>query len=100
MGQDFLLPCAAVHVGIDLGGRYVLVSEHFLHYPQVCSMLDQMGRERMSEGVRRYVLENACGKGVFLHDLEQGDSADGLPKSVEEHDVVVPCCGSRSVFHV
>ena len=100
MGQDFLLPCAAVHVGVDLGGRYVLMSEHFLYNPQIGSMLDQVGGERMSEGVRRNVLEDARCKGVFLYDLEQGDSADGLSESVEEYKVVRLCVRNGPVFHV
>ena len=52
MCQDFLLPFAAVHVGVDLGGGYVLVAEHLLDDPQVGSMLDQMRGERMPECMR------------------------------------------------
>ena len=100
MCQDFLLPFAAVHVGVDLGRRYVFVAEHLLDDPQVGSVLYQMSRKRMSEGVWRYVFEDACRKSIFLYDLEQGYSADGLPESVEEDQVVALCVWSRSVFHV
>ena len=71
MLNDLLLPCAAVHVGVDLCGCYVLVAEHLLDNPQVGPMLYQMRGERMPECMWGYLFHDTCGKSVFLHDLEQ-----------------------------
>ena len=45
MGDDFLLPCAAVHVGVYFSGRNVLVAKHFLNASEVGSVLYQVRGE-------------------------------------------------------
>ena len=53
-----LLHCLAEsllhHVGIDLRGRDVVVSEHRLHRAQIRPIVQQMRCERMAQHVRRH----------------------------------------------
>ena len=48
---QLLEPCP-LDMGIDLGGRNVGVAEHRLDGPQICAMIQQMGREGMPQHVR------------------------------------------------
>ena len=48
-----------VHVGVDLRGGDIGVSEHFLHASQVGAVGKQFRREAMPQGVRRDVAANA-----------------------------------------
>ena len=38
----------AGHMSVNLGGRYVRMPKHGLHSPQVRTMFEQMGGERMA----------------------------------------------------
>jgi hypothetical protein len=46
----------AVYVGIELGGGEIGVAEHLLNRSQVRPALQQVGGERVSEGMRRHSL--------------------------------------------
>src|SRR5574341_467911 len=45
-----------VHVGVDLGGGQVRVTQHLLHRSQVRTTLQEMSGERVTQRVRRYPL--------------------------------------------
>ena len=56
------------HVGINLRGRNVRVSQHDLYATQVRSVFQQMGRKTVPQNVRRQVPENAR---LFTMDSQQ-----------------------------
>ncbi len=41
------------HMGINHGGRYVGVAEQVLHRPNITARLEEMGRETVTQSVRR-----------------------------------------------
>lgn len=43
----------ASNMGVDLGGGEIRVTEQHLHHSQVSPMIEQMGRKRMAQRVRR-----------------------------------------------
>ncbi|MNH47383.1 hypothetical protein D3C79_1105910 [compost metagenome] len=46
-----LLQTGLGHVGVDLRGRQVAVAQQHLHHAQVGTVVEQMGREGMPQGV-------------------------------------------------
>ena len=65
---DFLEPGPG-DMRIDLGRRYVGVTKHFLHRPQVGPMFEQMRGERMPQHMRRYRYSDIHPPGRRLDDL-------------------------------
>ena len=88
MLNNILVPRRGIDVGIYFSGGDTLMSEHLLNHAKVCSMLDQMGGKRMTEGVRRYLLTDTGKKGLSLDHLEHRLTAERLSEPVEEHDIV------------
>ena len=72
--QHFLMPGAGIHMGVYLRRGDALVSEHFLDHAQVRTVLDQVGREGVPQGMRRYRRLHAGDERLLLYHLE-----DGLP---------------------
>ena len=66
MVENGPLPLAGVDVGVDLGGEDALVTEHLLYGAEVGPVLDEMGGERVAEGVRGYLFGNACSLALTL----------------------------------
>lgn len=56
---DRLPQVAVVQVRVDLRGEDALVAEQLLHLPDAGPALEQVGGERVPEGVRRYLLLDA-----------------------------------------
>ena len=56
------------YVSIDLSGRNVGVSKHLLDRTNIGTILDQMGRKRMSQGMRRNALKTAF-FGIFADKI-------------------------------
>ena len=52
MSRMQLLHALTGHMGIDLRGRYIRVSEQQLDNPQIRAVIDQMRGECMAQGVR------------------------------------------------
>src|ERR1051325_2565484 len=63
----------AVHMGIDLRGRDIRMSEHRLHRPQIRAALEQVSCERMAQGMRCH---------SFIDPRRESVSSDELPKSL------------------
>ena len=49
---DIFLDIVAVEVGVDFGGDDALVAEHLLNGTQIGATIDEVGGERVAEGVR------------------------------------------------
>ncbi len=58
-----------VDMRINLRGRDVGMSQHFLDDAQRRSVLEQMARKRMPQGVRAYVLFNSCFTRIMLYEF-------------------------------
>ena len=57
-------------MGVDLGGRRIIKKQHFLDGPQVSPSLQQMGSERVPEGVRTDDLLDAGQFCLHFDDVE------------------------------
>ena len=88
MLQDLLPQVLAVDVHVDLGGTYLLVSEHLLDDAQVGPSLEQMGGETMSEGVWRDGGADAYGRAEHLDDMENGDARECCAATMADEDGV------------
>ena len=88
MTEDGRLPRRLVDMGVDLGGEDAFMSEHLLDDTEVRAVLDEMGRERMAESMRGYLLGYACEHGIMLHHVEYGYPAELRPSAVEKKDVI------------
>ena len=96
-----ILPCAAVHMGINLRSGYALVSEKFLNRTQVRPVFNQMGRKGMSERMGRYIFPYVADEGLPLYHLEHGLTAQRPPEPVQEKNIVRPGIRRcRSDFHI
>lgn len=73
MFQYFFSEELAVDVCVDFGGGNLLVSQHFLDGEQIGASFQQMGGERMAEGVRAYILFDSCQFRLLLDDMENHD---------------------------
>ena len=78
MFDDVLLPGFTVNVGVYLSSQYAFVPQHFLNCPQVGTAFYQVGRKRMAERMRRYLLMYTGCHGLFLHHVENGYAAELL----------------------
>jgi hypothetical protein len=54
-------------VGVDHGGRHVLVAEELLHRPDVVAVVQRMGSERVPKSMATCGLHEACGTHGVLH---------------------------------
>ena len=70
MDRYVLMPRTAVDMGIYFRRRDAFMSQHILDAPQIRTVLDQMGRERMAERVGRYDLPHTGQQSQTLHCLE------------------------------
>src|ERR1041384_3225352 len=61
----------AIDVRINLRSGNIGVAEHRLHGSQIGAAFEQMGRERMTQGVRRHSLSNARGQGVAPNEFPE-----------------------------
>mgnify|MGYP000450889125 CR=1 FL=1 len=59
----------ATHVGVDLGGGDVGVTEHFLDRAQVGTVVEQVSGERGAQHMGRDVLSNVRGTCGLFNDL-------------------------------
>lgn len=75
-------------MGIDLCRDYALMAEHFLHYAQVGTVLDEVGGKGVAEGVRGDFLLYSGGLRLLLDHIEDGDTAHGLSETAQEKNVV------------
>ena len=64
-------------MGIDFRGEDGFVPQHFLHHTQVGAVFYQVRRERMAEGMRGYFLVDAGRHGLFFHQVEHRNTAQG-----------------------
>jgi hypothetical protein len=58
-----------IHMGVNLSGRDVGVSEHFLDYPEIRPVTQQMGGETVAKEVRIDVRLQSGPAGPILYDL-------------------------------
>src|SRR3990167_8415494 len=59
------------YLGVDLRGRNVGVSQQHLHHAQISTVVEQVCRKRMAQGVRRQVLGDARVQRVLLDQLPE-----------------------------
>ena len=67
-----LFEAALIDVGIDLRGRNVGVTEHFLDNTQIGPIVEQMRGEAMPQRVRSDILRDASPARVFLDQQPDG----------------------------
>ena len=72
------------YVGINLRGRNVGMSHHFLHTVQIRPVFHQMGRKRMPERMRRYVRFYPGLSGIIFDQLPETLTAHGLTGAVNK----------------
>ena len=84
MGEDLLAQPRAVEVQVYLGGRDAFMAEHLLDGAQVGSPFEQMGGERVAQGVGRYGLCDAGGCGETLDDGENHLARQPAPAPAQE----------------
>ena len=75
------------YVGINLRGRNVGMSHHFLHTVQIRPVFHQMGRKRMADRVRRDIRLNAGLCRVLLDELPEALTAHEISRTVHKEKV-------------
>jgi hypothetical protein len=90
-GRTEIIP---IQMRIDLCGSDRLMTEHFLHGPQVGSSLHQMSGKTVPEGMRAHILSEAGFVAQGFDDVEYGNPANSPPWSIEEYQIL------ESPFHV
>lgn len=79
------------------------MAEHLLDGAQVGATFEQMGGERVAQGVRRYVFAYACKFGVAFDDVEYHHAGKAASAAVEKHYVLraqrdIQCIALREIF--
>ena len=93
VGGNGVAECLAREVGVDFGGGYAFVTEHFLHSTEVGPVFDQFSGEAVAEGVRADMLVDAGGiDGVLQHD-EHHLPCEVAAAPVEENIALLPFLG-------
>ncbi len=59
-------------MGVDLGGGEIRVTQQHLHNPQVCAVVEQMGGEGVTQGVRGELAVNPGPQGIELDAMPEG----------------------------
>ena len=72
-----------IHVGINLSGGEIGVSQHLLDGTQICAAFEQVSRETMPQGVRSDPLGDAGTLGRSLHYSPGAYPRKRLPSRVE-----------------
>ena len=54
------LEAGCLDMGVDLGGGDIGVAEHFLDGAEVGAVLEEVGCEGVTQGVRRYSARDSC----------------------------------------
>ena len=72
--QYFLPEKLPVDMCINLGSRYLLMSQHLLDGPQVGTAFQQMGRKRMSERMRTDIFMNTRHLRLLLDNMKNHDT--------------------------
>lgn len=80
---------ATVHVHVDFGGRYFLVTQHCLDGAQIGTSLQQVGGKAVAEGVRADVLLYACSLSIVLDEDKEADATQMLTTFRRDEDVVL-----------
>lgn len=65
------------------------VPQQFLHTPQVCSVVEQMGGETVPQLVRRGLERNARRSQIFLQDVRNGPRGDSGAQFADEKRSIV-----------
>lgn len=87
VGEDVVAEGGAVEVDVDLGGGDAFVAEHLLDGAEVCSAFEQVGGERVAQGMGRDCLADS-GRGCEVFDyLENAVAGEASATAVEEEDV-------------
>ena len=71
-------------VGVDLGRRQVLVAEQLLDDAQVGAAVEQMGRERVAEGMRRDAQRQPGARAQAIEPVAQAADAERTAEVVQE----------------
>ena len=66
-----------IDMGVDLRCPYVHVTKHFLNTPQIRPPTEQMGRETVTQRMRRQVPRHARPSGVLLDEPPDFDTRQG-----------------------
>lgn len=62
-----------IDMGVYLGSGDIRVAKHHLYGPQVGTVTEKMGGERVPEHVGRDILVDPGGQGCFSHDLPESE---------------------------
>ena len=68
-----------VDMGVDFSGRNRLVSQHTMGGAEVGPSFQQVGGERMTEGMGTYVFMDTGGLRLLLDDMKYHDTGEGRP---------------------
>ena len=75
---------AGVDMGVALRSTEARVAEHLLDPAQVGAAFEEMGCERMSQGVRRNAVARAADRHIFLHQPMHAAGPEALATVIEE----------------
>ena len=81
---------AAVDVGIYLGGGNIGMAQHDLDGPEVGPVFEQVGGERVPEGMRADLFVDAGREDVFLNDLPEAEPGHWLCASGKKQELTAP----------
>lgn len=76
------------HVCVYLCCGEICMPEQHLHHPEIRSVIQQMGSERMPQGVGRQRGADLCALGVELDPVPKGLSRHLLPPQTREQKVI------------
>lgn len=100
MSKNRALPCSGIYMSVNFCGKDAFVPEHLLYYPEVGSVLKQVGGERMSESMRRYLFPYAGGQRLLFDHIEHRHAAQRFAETVEEHEILISVTRFGTYFEI
>ena len=79
-----ILQISPYHMGVNLRGGNIRMAQHLLDGPQVRSILQQVRREGVPQGMGGDLFLNACLPLIILDDLPKALAAHPLPVHVDK----------------
>ena len=79
----------SIHMGVDLGGGNIGMTEHLLHNPKVRASLKQVRSKGVSELMRREIPLDTGYQGRTPHNVVEGHTRDWLTLLADEDEITM-----------
>ena len=89
MAIHYFFENISIHMGVDLGGGNISMTEHLLHNPKVRASLKQVRSKGVPELMRREVTFNTGDQGRAPHNVVESHARDWLTFLADKYEITM-----------